>query len=76
MLGACIVVIQTVLTDNPITGWASTILSLWMIGGFISFFLGIISLYISEIYTEVKNRPITLVREIYQGKRGETGEER
>lgn len=69
ILGACIVVIQTVLTEKPITGWASTILSLWMIGGFISFFLGIISLYISEIYTEVKNRPMALVREIYQSKR-------
>ena len=68
LTGAAIVGIQTIFSNQRISGWASIILSLWLIGGFLSFFLGIISLYISEIYTEVKKRPTTLVREIYQNR--------
>lgn len=49
-----------------ITGWTSMIVSLWFLGGLIIFILGIISIYISVIFVETKNRPYTIVRQVYE----------
>lgn len=38
-------------------GWGSTMVSLWLIGGFILLALGVIGEYIAKIYQEVKHRP-------------------
>jgi len=40
-----------------ISGWASTIVSIWGIGGLTIFSIGIIGEYIGKIYLETKNRP-------------------
>lgn len=49
-----------------ITGWTSIIVSLWFLGGLIIFILGIIAIYISVIFVETKNRPYTIVRQVYE----------
>jgi putative glycosyltransferase len=46
-------------------GWTSIITSLFLIGGIIIFSLGIIGIYLSKIFTQVKLRPKTLVKKIY-----------
>ncbi len=51
-----------------VSGWASTIVSIWFFGGLTILFLGIISIYISKIYTESKNRPNYIVKEFLEGK--------
>ena len=38
-------------------GWASLIISIWLVGGVILIALGIVGEYIGKIYIEVKNRP-------------------
>jgi putative glycosyltransferase len=48
-----------------VDGWTSVIVSLWFLGGLIILVLGIISIYLSVIFTEVKQRPYTIVRDIY-----------
>ncbi len=48
-----------------ITGWTSLIVSVWFLGGLIIFILGIIAIYISVIFVETKNRPYTIVRQVY-----------
>ena len=48
-----------------IEGWPSLIVSIWFFSGVIIFILGIIGIYISRIFDEVKNRPIYVVDEIY-----------
>ncbi len=48
-----------------ITGWTSLIVSIWFLGGLIILILGIISIYISVIFVEIKQRPYTIVREVY-----------
>ena len=37
-------------------------------GGLILLFIGILGLYISEIFHEVKNRPLTIIKNIYENK--------
>lgn len=49
-----------------ITGWTSLIVSIWFLGGLIIFILGIIAIYISVIFLEIKNRPYTIVRQVYE----------
>lgn len=51
----------------PISGWLSTILSIWFLGGIIILFLGIIAIYIAKIFLETKNRPFPFVKNLYQG---------
>lgn len=47
----------------PVTGWTSTMVSLWFIGGVILANLGILGLYLGRVFNEVKNRPLYVVRE-------------
>src|SRR5262249_21993087 len=49
-----------------VDGWTSLITSLWFLGGLTIFFLGVVGIYLSRIYTETKSRPRTLVREVYR----------
>lgn len=51
--------------EVSIDGWTSLIISIWLIGGIISTFLGIISIYINYIFLEVKDRPLYIVQESY-----------
>ncbi len=46
-------------------GWTSVVVSIWLVGGIIIFFLGIIGIYLSKIFIEVKNRPLSIVKNIY-----------
>lgn len=47
-----------------VKGWASLMLSIWLVGGFILMSMGIIGTYIGKIFIEVKQRPLYHVREI------------
>lgn len=47
-------------------GWTSLILSIWFLGGLNMLALGVIGIYISVIFSEVKARPYTIVRHIYR----------
>jgi putative glycosyltransferase len=50
-----------------VTGYASLILSIWLIGGLNFLFLGTIGVYIATIFSETKQRPYTIVRAVYRG---------
>lgn len=61
-----LVVVGTwLLTSEPVSGWTSLIVSVWLLGGTIIAFLGVIGLYLSKMFTEVKRRPYTIVRNVY-----------
>ena len=49
-------------------GWSSTFISIYFFGSLQLFFLGIIGEYVFRIYKEVQNRPIYVVREVYEQK--------
>jgi len=51
-----------------LSGWTSLILSLWLLSGLIILCLGIIAIYLSKIFIETKNRPYSIVKEIYGKK--------
>jgi len=50
----------------PPSGYTSLIASIWFFSGLIILFLGVQGIYISKIFSEVKQRPYTIIRHIYQ----------
>jgi glycosyltransferase involved in cell wall biosynthesis len=44
-------------SGQTVTGWSSTIVSVWGIGGLILFSIGVVGEYIGKIYLETKHRP-------------------
>lgn len=53
---------------SPPSGYTSLIASIWFFSGLIIFFLGMQGIYISKIFSEVKQRPYAIVRDIYRGE--------
>lgn len=49
-----------------LAGYSSIIISIWFFGGLIILFLGIIGIYISRIFSEVKKRPKTVIKKKYK----------
>jgi len=56
-----VILIRKLLFGVGILGWTSIILSLLFMSGIIITMLGIISLYISKIYNQVKERPLYII---------------
>jgi putative glycosyltransferase len=56
-----------VFSDVSVSGWTSLITSLYLIGGIVLLSLGIIGVYISKIFEEVKRRPRVIISEIING---------
>jgi putative glycosyltransferase len=52
--------------DVDVEGWASTVASIWLVGGMILFVLGIFGIYLSKMFNEIKRRPLSVVRKIYK----------
>ena len=50
------------------SGYTSLIASIWLFSGLIIFFLGVQGIYISKIFLEVKHRPNTIIRHIYNNE--------
>ena len=48
---------------DPTSGWASMVCILLFVGGIQLFCLGIVGKYIGKIFTEVKHRPIYIIKE-------------
>ncbi|MEM8539241.1 MAG: glycosyltransferase family 2 protein [Pseudomonadota bacterium] len=50
---------------RPLSGWTSLMGSIWLLGGLIISFIGVIGIYLAKIFTETKQRPYTIVRQIH-----------
>jgi len=53
--------------EEILIGWTSVIASIWLVGGMVMLFIGIVGVYISKIFSEVKNRPYAIVKDVYGG---------
>ena len=62
--GIGIYVTYALIMGVAVKGWASLMLSIWLVGGFILMSMGIIGTYIGKIFTEVKQRPLYHIQDI------------
>jgi putative glycosyltransferase len=58
-------VVHWVLLARPLSGWTSVMASIWLLGGMVISFIGVVGIYLSKIFSETKQRPYTIVRQIY-----------
>jgi len=64
-MGAGIYVLISKATGTAISGWPSTLLSIYFLGSIQLVFLGILGEYIFRNYKESQNRPVYFVRKFY-----------
>jgi putative glycosyltransferase len=62
---AAYLVIRVVFFGAMLAGWPSLIVSVWLLGGMAIFCIGVVGIYVSKIFSETKQRPYTLIRDIY-----------
>lgn len=62
--GIGVYVAYSIIAGTAVLGWTSLILSIWLVGGFIIFSIGIAGMYIGNIYNEVKHRPRYHIQDI------------
>jgi putative glycosyltransferase len=58
-------VINWMFLAKPASGWTSVMASIWLLGGMVISFIGVVGIYLSRIFSETKQRPYTIVRQIY-----------
>lgn len=66
MLYVVILIVNRFFMSTPVDGWTSIMVSIWILGGMIISFIGIIGIYLAKIFSEVKKRPNALIRDVYQ----------
>lgn len=55
--------------DVTLIGWTSLMLSTWFLSGLLMMSMGVVGLYLSRIFMEVKRRPRAIVRALHRGPR-------
>jgi putative glycosyltransferase len=63
-------IIRYLYIASPPDGYTSIITSIWLFSGLIILFIGIQGIYISKIFSEVKQRPYTIIRHVYKSSLG------
>ena len=51
---------------TPIPGWTSVIASVWLLGGLIISFIGVVGIYLSKVFIETKKRPYSIVKKVHE----------
>lgn len=67
-IAAVDMIIRKILFGTLLEGWASLIVSVWLLGGLTIFCLGVIGIYLSKVFIEVKQRPYTIIKQIFEEK--------
>lgn len=58
-----IIIIKTIAYGDPVGGWPSLACMIMFTSGVQLFFLGVIGMYLSKTYLEIKKRPIYIIKE-------------
>lgn len=66
--GVLYLVISVLFFQERLPGWPSLIVSIWLLGGINIFCVGLIGIYLSKIFTETKQRPYAIVRQVHGGR--------
>ena len=72
-LYAMYLVIRYLATGASVSGWTSTIVSIYFVGGVLMANLGVLGLYIGYIFNQTKDRPLYIVRETIEDNTSQLG---
>ena len=63
IIAIIVIIWKTLAYGDPVSGWPSLACMIMFMGGLQLFFFGIMGMYLSKIYLEVKKRPIYIAKE-------------
>jgi glycosyltransferase involved in cell wall biosynthesis len=63
ILGAIFILFKAFTQGFSVVGWSSLIISVFFLGGILLIVLGIVGVYIGQIFKEVKSRPLFIISE-------------
>ncbi len=63
VVAVVIIIIKTLVYGDPVGGWPSLACMVMFMSGIQLFFFGVMGIYLSKLYLEVKSRPIYIIRE-------------
>ena len=63
VIAIIIIIIKTLIFGDPVDGWPSLVCIMFFLSGIQLFCIGIMGAYLSKTYTEVKKRPIYIIKE-------------
>jgi len=64
-VAAAWLIVRRLFFNVMLMGWPSLIVSIWLLGGLAIFSVGIVGIYLSKVFMEVKDRPYTVIRAEY-----------
>ena len=62
MVGGLVLIVKYVLDGVTVSGWMTLFVSLWFIAGLLMMILGVIAVYVGELYLQTKHRPSYIVK--------------
>ncbi|HNN12259.1 MAG TPA: glycosyltransferase family 2 protein [Anaerolineales bacterium] len=65
MIYIFLLIVNWLFLAKPLSGWTSVIASIWLLGGMVISFIGVVGIYLSKIFSETKRRPYSIVRQVY-----------
>lgn len=61
-------VIRFAVTGNMLAGWTSVVASIYLMGGLLLCAIGVVGIYVGNIFNETKNRPLYVISECLNGE--------
>lgn len=62
------VIVRALVVGDTLAGWTSLIGSIYLMGGILLCALGVVGIYVGNIFNEAKNRPIYVISECINGE--------
>lgn len=70
LINVSVILIKKWFFGLPVEGWSSIMASLWLIGGITTFMIGTVAIYLSKLFLEAKQRPVSIVKAVYKKEHG------
>lgn len=68
---ATLLIVNRLFLSQTVDGWTSVMVSIWLLGGMVISFVGVIGIYLAKVFLETKQRPYIIVRDVYGRSRQE-----
>jgi putative glycosyltransferase len=65
LTAAALLIVRRLFFGQLLPGWASTMVALCFMGGLNLFCVGIVGIYLAKVFGETKDRPYTVIRQVY-----------
>ena len=65
-IAAVWLIVRRLFFRELLAGWPSLIVSIWLLGGLTIFCVGLIGIYLSKVFMETKQRPLTVITQVHE----------